>query len=80
MNNVDWVHGEEGPTCTCGKPTFVSVLDGGQINLLCLLHEKEEGAFYPLPKDRPSNWPNLTHPEMAELVRRGFEEQGRDDD
>lgn len=71
---MEWKNGEAGPTCACGMPTMVMV--GEQINLVCLFHQTEYGIVYPLPKDRPDNWPHLSDDEMTRLVDRGFTEQG----
>lgn len=71
---MEWKNGEAGPTCLCGKATIVSISHQG-INLVCLYHTHEAGAFFPLPKRRPSRWPNLSEAEMERLVDEGFAEQ-----
>lgn len=56
----------------CGKATVV-VINNGKASLLCFAHTKQEAAFFPLPKDRPTHWPNLTNEEMVALVDAGHE-------
>jgi hypothetical protein len=63
----EWKDGEEGPKCTCGWPTTVSVQEE-EVILWCLGHTYEQGAYWKLPSERPDNWPNLTHEEMAVLI------------
>lgn len=70
----EWQDKEPGPECTCGCPTFVSVLEGHLPMFICFMHTYEAGACFPLPKDRPENWPNLTNDEIKELVDRGIKE------
>jgi hypothetical protein len=71
MNN--WQNGEEGPTCFCGWPTYVVMTDG-LANLMCFGHTKAEGAMFPLPKNKPEKWPNMSHEEMQALVEQGVKE------
>lgn len=74
---MNWTHGEQGPTCFCGMPTYVMISeDNKRINLLCVFHTSEAGALFPLPiNDRPDNWLNLTDEEMSDLIDRGIKEQ-----
>ncbi len=67
---MPWVKGESGPQCTCGWPTVVCVLEDG-VHLMCFGHTKAEGAMWPLPNDKPENWPNLSDEEMQALVEKG---------
>ena len=72
---------EKGPSCFCGAPTIVTFIADGERKLptlLCFLHEKEAGATFPLPKERPDNWPNLSNAEMIALIERGEKEQEAD--
>lgn len=71
---MEWRHGEDGPTCTCGWPTNV-VVSGDQADLMCFGHTKEAGAMFPLPRRRPDNWPDLSHEEMERLVNEAFRER-----
>jgi len=72
---MKWINKENGPLCFCGVPTFVSVADDGQADLVCIFHEKAEGALFPLPTDgRPENWPNLTDEEVDVIMLQGQKE------
>ena len=66
-----WVNTEPGPTCKCGWPTAVSVSKGRLPILWCFGHTKEAGAMWPLPNDKPGNWPNLSDEEMQALIVKG---------
>lgn len=69
-----WIDKERGPECFCGMPTGVHVIDG-KAWLMCIFHEYEAGAMFPLPKDgRPDNWPDIPHEELNALMKRGAEE------
>jgi hypothetical protein len=73
---VGWMDTERGPTCACGMPTYVSLVDVGQQKLpilVCFAHNGSGASFY-LPSERPEAWPNLTGQEMVALVDRGAEE------
>jgi len=70
----EWQDKEPGPECTCGCPTFVSAQEGQLPMFVCILHSWDAGVCYPLPKERPENWPNLTNEELTVLVNKGFEE------
>jgi hypothetical protein len=76
---MNWKNGEPGPTCFCGMPTAVSATKTGAV-LVCIFHEKSAGAFFPLPKDRPDNWPNLSDDEMILLVDKGTAEADATED
>lgn len=74
---MKWEDREPGPTCFCGMPTCVVVSDD-RVDLLCIFHEFEAGAMFPLPKNnKPENWPNMTDDEMKSLVDEGIAEQER---
>jgi hypothetical protein len=76
-----WIDKEHGPECFCGMPTGVYVDSDGKAGLLCIFHEKEAGAIFPLPKDgRPDNWPNIPREELNEIMKRGSEEDQEDSD
>lgn len=73
----NWINGEKGPTCFCGRPTVVLV-KGERTSLLCFEHEgsKHDGAVFPLPQDkRPDMWPHISNQQMESLVDQGFKEQ-----
>ena len=67
-----WVNGEKGPTCKCGWPTNVSVSKGQMPILWCFGHSKEAGAMWPLPNEKPFNWPRLSDQEMQVLIEKGL--------
>lgn len=70
-----WIDKERGPECFCGMPTGVYVSSDGQASLLCIFHEKEAGALFPLPKDgRPDNWPDISREELNAIMKQGSEE------
>ena len=69
-----WENGEKGPDCFCGQHTQVLV-DGEIIRLLCSTHTIFAGAMFPLTKEKPDNWPNLSDNEMSILVDAGYQEQ-----
>jgi hypothetical protein len=71
---TEWIQSEQGPECYCGWPTVVVVHENGLASLMCFGHTKEEGAMFPLPANKPDNWPNLTHQEMQTLVEQGSAE------
>jgi hypothetical protein len=75
---ADWTHGEPGPTCGCGQPTYVIFTDAGKPALLCFAHTKESGALYCLPRERPATWPHLSTEEMQALIARGEQEHDAD--
>ncbi len=66
-----WTDKEAGPQCTCGWPTVVSITEGRLPILWCFGHTKEEGAWWPLPSEKPENWPNLSNEEMQTLIEKG---------
>lgn len=73
---TEWVDTERGPTCACGMPTYVSLVDVGREKLpvlVCFAHGGT-GASFPLARLRPPEWPNVTGAEVIALVDRGFEE------
>ena len=78
-NQVKWQDKEKGPECFCGMPTRV-FLTNDKPALLCLFHTNEEGAMFPLPAERPENWPNLSTEEMVSLVNRGIEEDEKNEE
>lgn len=64
---------EPGPECGCGMPTYVKRSGGdesGSPFLLCLFHDDgtDAGAMWPLPEEKPDNWPNLSEDEMNALI------------
>ncbi len=65
-----WVHGEKGPQCFCGSSTHVWISDN-EVFLMCLLHTPKEGVLFPLPPEKPDNWPNLSDEEMQNLFVKG---------
>lgn len=70
-----WIDKERGPECFCGMPTGVYVDSDGRASLLCIFHDKEAGALFPLPKDgRPDNWPDIPREELNAIMKRGSEE------
>ncbi len=78
---MNWVNQEKGPECYCGMPTAVVVLESGRAELLCIFHTNAEGAMFPLPKERPENWPDLTKDELNACMFLGdAEDQAREDD
>lgn len=61
--------GDEGPECFCRQgPTSVKVGEDGEVILWCLFHTYGAGAYWPLPKIKPENWPNLSAAEMNALI------------
>lgn len=69
---MKWTDKEEGPACFCGLPTIVLVAENGDANLVCMFHERDTGASFPLPKDkRPENWPNLSDEEVDKVMLEG---------
>ena len=62
-----WTHGEEGPQCRCSWPTRVDIVDGNVV-LWCFGHDNEAGMWWPLPSEKPANWPNLSDDEMETLI------------
>lgn len=75
-----WIDKEKGPECFCGMPTSVYVTDDdGKAWLMCIFHEYEAGAMFPLPKDgRPDNWPEIPREELNALMKRGSEEDNQE--
>lgn len=55
----DWQNNEDGPLCVCGNPTIVKLSSDGPA-LLCLFHISGAGALFPLPIERPDDWPDWT--------------------
>ena len=71
---AEWTR-EKGPPCYCGfKTTWVEPSEDGPPTLICFAHTKASGAAFPLPKDRPDNWPDLTKEELNACMLRGAEE------
>ena len=69
---MKWIDKEEGPACFCGLPTIVMVADNGDANLVCIFHDKDEGASFPLPKDKkPENWPDLSDEDVDKVMLEG---------
>ena len=76
-----WIDKEHGPECFCGMPTGVYVDSDGKAGLLCIFHDTEAGAIFPLPKDgRPDNWPDISREELNEIMKRGSEEDQEESD
>jgi hypothetical protein len=74
-----WIDKEKGPECFCGMPTGVYVDSDGKACLLCIFHDREAGAMFPLPKDgRPDNWPDIPREELNAIMKRGSEEDEED--
>jgi hypothetical protein len=72
---MKWTDKEEGPACFCGMPTVVTVAENGAASLVCLYHEADRGALFPLPRDkRPDNWPRLTEDEVDMVMFEGQDE------
>lgn len=69
-----WIDHERGPECFCGMPTGVIVNEDGTAELLCIMHTYEAGAMFPLPAERPDNWPDLPRDELNALMQKGAEE------
>lgn len=70
-----WIDHEKGPECFCGMPTAVHVSSDGHASLLCIFHDAEAGAMFPLPDDgRPDNWPDIPREDLNALMIRGAEE------
>jgi hypothetical protein len=70
-----WIDKEKGPECFCGMPTGVYVNSDGEAGLLCIFHDTEAGAIFPLPKDaRPDNWPDIPREELNALMKLGSEQ------
>jgi hypothetical protein len=62
-------------------PTGVYVDSDGKACLLCIFHDREAGAMFPLPKDgRPDNWPDVPREELNALMKRGAEEDNETED
>lgn len=75
---MEWKHGEAGPVCFCGLPTVVSLKDefgNVSVNLVCLFHTASAGAIFPLPKEKPANWPSMTDTEMHALIDQAYIER-----
>ena len=73
---VGWLDTERGPTCVCGMPTYVTLVDVGPKKLtllVCFAHDGV-GASFCLPSERPETWPHVTGDDMIALVNRGCEE------
>jgi hypothetical protein len=70
-----WIDKEKGPECFCGMPTGVYVTSDGHAHLLCIFHDQEAGAMFPLPDDaRPENWPDIPREELNALMVLGSEQ------
>lgn len=69
---MNWVDGEIGTKCDCGRDMKVLV-DMYGIGLACIYH-KDASLVFPLPKNRPNNWPKLTEAEVQALCIKGQEE------
>jgi hypothetical protein len=69
-----WIDHEKGPECFCSMPTGVIVHEDGTADLLCIMHTYEAGAMFPLPAERPDNWPDLSREELNALMIKGAEE------
>lgn len=76
-----WIAHEKGPECYCGMLTGVYVNSDGQAGLLCIFHETEAGAIFPLPKNaRPDNWPELSREELNALMKLGAEQDAAEEE
>lgn len=71
---MNWKNNEIGPICFCGLPTCIKI-DNNNITLICLMHPGLTAICYPLPQNKPDNWPDLSDEEMEKLVDKGFEER-----
>lgn len=69
-----WIDKEKGPECFCGMPTAVFLCEDGTAALLCIFHTDEAGAMFPLPSERPDNWPEIPREELNALMIKGAEE------
>ena len=70
-----WIDKEHGPECFCGSPTSVYLSSDDTAGLVCIFHDTDAGALFPLPKDaRPDNWPNITREELNMLMKLGSEQ------
>ncbi len=74
-----WPAREAGPTCFCGWPTFVDAQEGHLPILICIFHRRDAGASFPLPLERPDNWPNLSREELQAFMERGEKEHEASD-
>jgi hypothetical protein len=78
---MNWTHGEKGPECYCGMPTGVVVSeDGKRADLLCIFHTNEAGAMFPLPAERPANWPELSEEDLTKCMVQGQAEDDAKED
>jgi len=75
-----WDGTEKGPECFCGMPTGVILDEDGRASLLCLFHTNAEGSMFPLPKEKPEKWPDLTRDELDACMTLGAEESDILDD
>lgn len=66
-----WIHRETGPKCHCGWPTTTVLADDEGFELFCLGHTKSAGAVFPLPSERPKNWPHLSAEELDAVMEAG---------
>jgi hypothetical protein len=74
--SAEWTK-EKGPDCFCGALTWVE--PGEPAMLVCIFHSRDAGACFPLPKERPEKWPDLTRDELhACMVKGANEEEARD--
>lgn len=64
---MSWIENEDGPDCDCDNPTVVKLV-GDKAVLLCLFHTQAEGAYIPLPPQRPHNWSDLTIKQVRQLA------------
>lgn len=72
MNN--WQNNEEGPKCFCGYPTKI-IIEDDQPWLFCFFHTPEEGAMWPLPKEKPNDWStNISKERQSEIMDVGSKE------
>ena len=62
-------------------PTGVCVYEDGSAHLMCIFHEYEAGAMFPLPADkRPEGWPDIPREELNQLMILGSQEAAERED
>jgi hypothetical protein len=66
---MTWQNNDPGFECSCGAPLLVKVEKGtGEAMLLCLFHTSEAGACFPIPREKPDGWNDLTEDQRRALV------------
>lgn len=63
----NWVSGEAGPACLCGKPTIIIAM-GDEYGLMCFAHTKRDAAMFTLPQTKPDNWDTPSREELDALL------------